>query len=67
MTKEEIRREILKKRINLKPQFYEQYSKEIIKKVLLILQDLDYKSIALYYPIKNEVNTALTKRKVYQK
>ncbi len=52
MTKEEIRREILKKRINLKPQFYEQYSKEIIKKVLLILQDLDYKSIALYYPIK---------------
>lgn len=57
MTKEEIRREILKKSINLKPQFYEQYSKEIIKKVLLILQDLDYKSIALYYPIKNEVNT----------
>jgi 5-formyltetrahydrofolate cyclo-ligase len=56
MTKEEIRKEILKKRLSLNPELYELYSEEIIKKVTVKLQAIDYQSIALYYPIKKEVN-----------
>lgn len=56
MTKGEIRKLLLKKRLELDSISYEEKSNEIVNKLLAKLEEYDFQTIALYYPIKNEVN-----------
>lgn len=72
MTKKEIREMILKKRLDLDQEKYEEYSQKIVEKLRSQIKKMDFGSIALYYPINKEVNVLplieellKTQKKVY--
>ncbi|WP_129408828.1 5-formyltetrahydrofolate cyclo-ligase [Marinitoga lauensis] len=54
--KDGIRKMMLKKRLNLEKSLYDKYSILITERILKYLNDLNFKSIAMYYPFRNEVN-----------
>ncbi|MDK2906147.1 MAG: 5-formyltetrahydrofolate cyclo-ligase [Petrotoga sp.] len=72
MTKKEIREMILKKRLDLDQEKYEEYSQKIVEKLRSQIKKMDFGSIALYYPINKEVDVLpligellKTQKKVY--
>lgn len=72
MAKKEIREMILKKRLDLDEEKYEEYSQKIVEKLRNQIQKMDFDSIALYYPINKEVDVLplieellKTQKKVY--
>jgi 5-formyltetrahydrofolate cyclo-ligase len=54
--KNDIRKEILKKRLNLDISLYKKYNQIIYEKVLEFLSNVEFNSIAMYYPFKKEVD-----------
>ncbi|BBE31344.1 5-formyltetrahydrofolate cyclo-ligase [Tepiditoga spiralis] len=52
-----LRQNILSIRKSISKTKYDELSKTINKKLLNLLSNFDYKTIALYYPIKKEVNS----------
>lgn len=54
--KNDIRKEFLRKRLNLDVSLYEKYNQVIYEKVLEFLSNVEFNSIAMYYPFKKEVD-----------
>lgn len=55
--KKELRRELIKKRLEMSKDEVETKSNKIMDRLIEILKDKKIKNIMLYYPIKNEVST----------
>ncbi|MCX7904808.1 MAG: 5-formyltetrahydrofolate cyclo-ligase [Caloramator sp.] len=55
--KKELRREMIKKRLEMSKEDVEEKSNKIMDKIINILQEKKINNIMLYFPIKNEVST----------